>query len=256
MQSPVPGIVPAPDARLLEAEHAQRDAGRDQGQAAVVHPARCPRRHRLGDHDQHQRDDRDRDVDPEDRAPRPLRQVAAEDRAHGGQAARDAEEGRQRPSPLAQRVGVDDDGQRGRVHDRAACALKDPEEDQPRLGQAALGRGPAQRRRHGEQHDAEHDHLAVPDGVGEPAAEGEQRRQREQVGIDAPLHPGATEAELVLDVGRRDRDDRLVDERHRDREDHRDQDERLGGLGSGHRSAHLMQLRVGELSIGAEALAA
>ncbi len=64
-----------------------------------------------------------------------------------------------------------------------------------------------------------------PDGVGQPAAEGEQRRQRQQVGVDRPLHAGAGEAELLLDLRRRDRHDRLVDEGHRDGEDHRRQDQ-------------------------------
>ena len=35
-----PRVVPAPDRRLLEAEDAEPHAGRDQDQAAVVHPCR------------------------------------------------------------------------------------------------------------------------------------------------------------------------------------------------------------------------
>ena len=34
------GVAPAPDRRLLEAEDAQADAGRDQHEPAVVHPGR------------------------------------------------------------------------------------------------------------------------------------------------------------------------------------------------------------------------
>ena len=60
-----------------------------------------------------------------------------------------------------------------------------------------------------------------PTRVGQPAAEGEERREREQVGVDRPLDAGAGQPELPLDVGRRDRHDRLVDERHRHGEDHR-----------------------------------
>jgi hypothetical protein len=59
--------------------------------------------------------------------------------------------------------------------------------------------------------------------VGEAAAEGEQRREREQVAVDDPLHPGRGEVEIVLQGRDRDRDDRLVDEGHRDGEDHRRQ---------------------------------
>ena len=60
----------------------------------------------------------------------------------------------------------------------------------------------------------------MPDRVGQPAAEREQRGQREQVGVDRPLHAGAREAEFRLDLRCRDRHDRLVDERHRHGEDH------------------------------------
>ena len=88
-----------------------------------------------------------------------------------------------------------------------------------------FGVKPAHRRGAGEQDHAERHHLAVPDRVGEPPAEGEQRREREQVGVDRPLRAGARQMQLLLDFGRGDRDDRLVDERHRDREDHRRQDQ-------------------------------
>ncbi len=70
----------------------------------------------------------------------------------------------------------------------------------PGFGKAAFRRQPAERRRHGEHDHAEHDHPLVPDRVGEPAAEGEERREREQVGVDGPLDTGAREAELLLDL--------------------------------------------------------
>jgi hypothetical protein len=169
--------------------------------------------------------DRDGDVDPEDRAPRPLREVAAEDRADRGEAAGDAEEERQRAPAFAQRERLHDDRERGGEHDRAARALDHAEGDDPRLGEAALGREPAHRGGGGEDDDAERDHLAVPDGVREASAEREQRREREQVGVDRPLHAGARQRELLAHVRRGDRDDRLVDERHRHREDHRREDQ-------------------------------
>ena len=83
----------------------------------------------------------------------------------------------------------------------------------------------AQRRRAGEDDHPEHDHPAVPGDVGQAAAEGEQRRQRQQVGVDRPLHAAGRQAQVMLDRRRGDRDDRLVDERHGDREDHRGQDQ-------------------------------
>jgi hypothetical protein len=57
--------------------------------------------------------------------------------------------------------------------------------------------------------------------VREPPTEGEQRRQREQVRVDDPLRAGGRQAEVLLELGHCERDDRLVDERHRDGEDHR-----------------------------------
>ena len=91
----------------------------------------------------------------------------------------------------------------------------------------ALGSEPAHGGGHGEDDDADHDHLLVPDGVGQTAAEGEERGQREQIGVDRPLHPGAGETELLLDLGYGDGDDGLIDEGHRDGEDHRRQDQIL-----------------------------
>ena len=41
--------------------------------------------------------------------------------------------------------------------------------------------------------------------------------------------PGVGEREVLLQLGDRDRDDRLVDERHRDGEDHRQEHEALVG---------------------------
>ena len=66
-----------------------------------------------------------------------------------------------------------------------------------------------------------------PTRVGQPAAEGEEGGQRQQVGVDRPLHPGAAQAELLLDLGHGDGDDGLIDEGHRDGEDHGRQDQVL-----------------------------
>ena len=53
----------------------------------------------------------------------------------------------------------------------------------------------------------------------------EERGQRQQVGIDRPLHTRTREPELSLDLGSRDGDDRLVDERHRNGENHGGEDQ-------------------------------
>ena len=117
------------------------------------------------------------------------------------------------------------DRDRGRKHDRPAQALDRAERHDPGLGDAAAWRQAAQRRRAGEDDHPEHDHLAVPGRVRQAAAEGEEGGQRQQVGVDRPLHAAARQAQVVLDRGRGDRDDGLVDEGHRDREDHRRQDQ-------------------------------
>jgi hypothetical protein len=44
--------------------------------------------------------------------------------------------------------------------------------------------------------------------VRQAAAEGEQRREREQVAVDDPVNAGCREREVVLDRRDRDRDDR------------------------------------------------
>ena len=65
----------------------------------------------------------------------------------------------------------------------------------------------------------------MPDCVRQAAPEGEQSGQRQQVGVDRPLHAGAGEPELPLDLWDGDRHDRLVDEGHRDGKDHRRQNQ-------------------------------
>ena len=141
---------------------------------AVVEPRRPVLRRRLRDGDQDQRDDRDRDVDPEDRAPGPLGQVAAGDRADRGQAAGDAEEDRQRlPRSRSGNVCTT-------IASAAGNMIAPPTPWTTRnvtihaSAQAARRRQPAQRRGAGEDDHAEHDHPPVAGHVGEPAAEGEQ----------------------------------------------------------------------------------
>jgi hypothetical protein len=81
---------------LFEAEDGQRHADRDDGGARPVDARGPPVVGDVGDPGHDEGRDRDRNVDPEDGAPRPLRQVAARDGADGGQAAADREEDGQR----------------------------------------------------------------------------------------------------------------------------------------------------------------
>ena len=221
------GGAPAPDARLLQAEHDQAHRAADQDRAAIVDLRGTLLVVRLGYPDQHQGDDRHGDVDPEDRPPGPLREDPAGERPDRRQPARDAEEDRHRTAPLIDGKGGDHDRHRGREHQRGARALDDAEEDQPRFGDRPLRRQPAARRGDREHEHADHHHAPAAEHVAEPAPEGEQRRQRQQVAVDHPLRPGPRDRQLALELRDRDRHDRLVDERHRDGEHHRREDEVL-----------------------------
>ena len=143
------------------------------------------------------RDQRDRDVDPEDRAPRPLGQVAAEERADGGQRAGDAEEDGHRASALLARERGDDDGERGGEEDRAERALGDAEDDHPRLAERPGGCSAAERRAHREARDADGEHAPMTEHVGELAAEREAGGEREQVAVDDPLRAGGGDREIA-----------------------------------------------------------
>ena len=137
----------------------------------------------------------DRDVDPEDRPPRPLGEEAAERGADRGQAAGDAEEERQRLAALAQLEGLHHDRERGREHDRAADALhaRGTSRATPRrrCPSASARTAPTRPRRRSRRA------ITIcrwPTRVGEAAAEGEERGQRQQVGVDRPLHAGGGQA--------------------------------------------------------------
>ena len=47
--------------------------------------------------------------------------------------------------------------------------------------------------------EADHEHAAAADAVGERAAGEQQRRERERVGVDHPLQVGEVGAEVALD---------------------------------------------------------
>src|SRR6202012_6123217 len=114
---------------------------------------------------------------PEDRAPGPLGEVAAGDRADRGEAAGDAEEDRYRPAALGDREGLEHDRQRRREHQRRAGALDDAEDDQPGLGGGAGRGGAAEGGGDGEDNHADDDHAAVAGEVFEALALREERRE-------------------------------------------------------------------------------
>jgi hypothetical protein len=131
---------------------------------------------RSRDSNEYERNQRDWDVHPDDRSPRPLGEIATEHRADSGESTGDAEEYRQRLPALSESERLDDDCQRGREHDRPTRSLDDAKADEPSLGQSSLRRQAAHRRRAREDDDAEHHHSSMPDGVAKAASEREKRR--------------------------------------------------------------------------------
>ena len=93
---------------------------------------------------------------------------------------------------------------------RGAGALEDAGHEQDLLvrGEAAEERGRA------EEDDAEDEHPAAAEQVTEPAAEHEQTAEGQGVCRDDPLASRVGEAEVGLDVGQGDVNDRAVEDDH------------------------------------------
>ena len=229
---------PPPRAGLLQAEHQEAHGGGDESGAAEVDGGRLPVLSGLRAGDEDQRDQSDRDVDPEDRAPGPLGQEAAGERPDRGQRTGDAEERRQRAPPLLDGEGADDDRQRRREQQRREAALDDAPADHPHLAEAAGRCRAAQRGSSGKADHAGDDHPTMPEHVRELAAEHEEGGQGEQVAVDDPLRAGRRQREVLLQVGDGEADDRLVDEHHRHREDHRHEHEPRARPRGGGRGGH------------------
>src|SRR5581483_3713264 len=100
----------------------------------------------------------------------------------------DAEEERKRLAALPSSECVEHDRERRREEQRAERALKDTGGDQPRRRGGAARRRPAEHRREPEANRPDEDHTSVPEDVAELATEREERGEREQVGVDHPLH--------------------------------------------------------------------
>ena len=91
----------------------------------------------------------------------------------------------------------------------------------------------AEQRQHAERADPEHEHAPLPVDVPERAGDEDQRPEREHVGVRDPLLRLQPAAEVVLDRGQRDVDDRPVDGGDGRAEDRGDQ---RGALDSRHRA--------------------
>ena len=145
-----------------------------------------------------ERDDTDRDVDPEDRLPAgPGGQHAADEDAGGDAQAADGSPERQALGPLGALVGRHDERQRGRGHQRGADALGAAGRDQLTCagGEATEERG------RGEDEHAGHEDPATGQQVGDAAAKQEAATGHQQVGGDHPLHVGALQLQELPIVG-------------------------------------------------------
>ena len=132
-------------------------------------------------------------------------------RAAGGDRAPDAE--RLRPVRALLERGRDD-RQRGGGDERRAQALQAAGDDQ----HPARGRQPVQQRREREHDHAGQEDPLAPDQVAGAPAEQQEAAEHQRVAVDHPLQVGGREAEVALDRGQRDVDDRRVEDDHELRE--------------------------------------
>ena len=138
-------------------------------------------------------------------------QRAAEQQAERAAGGDDEHVGAHRLHALvgAREVG-DDQGDDHRGGDRAAEALQEARGDQRELvvGEAAERRGD------GEEGDAGEEDALAAEQVAEPAGHQQEAPVGDEVGADDPREVGLREAQVALDDGERDVDDRHVDDHH------------------------------------------
>ena len=161
------------------------------------------------------RDHADRDVDEEDPVPVDvLGDQAADERADREGERGDAGPDADRRSPLLRRERDSDDRERRRVHQRRAEPLDDARRDQERrvTGQAA------REGREREDGEADDEHPAPAEKVGELAAREHESPEGEGVPGDHPLELGHLEVERLLDGGQRHVHDRVVEHDHEEAE--------------------------------------
>ncbi len=185
--------------------HEQRAEAVDRaGHLGVTRLGHVPGRDSDHDHGE-------RDVDEEDRPPRPgVDQPPAHERPDGRRHAREARPGADGPgSVLPAEAGLEDGEAAGRQQ-RPAHALGQPRDHQ--LGGAGGER--AADRADREDDDAQLVDAAAAVAVAQRAAQQDQRRQHQQVAVDHPLEAGDRGVEVLPDVGEGDVDDRAVEERH------------------------------------------
>ena len=218
------GVAPAVGLRARQAEDEREQAARGQQRARDVEPrARTHRRvleqPRAGDRRGHGEEDR------HVQAPAPaerLGQRAAEQQSDRAAHARDRGVDAERLAAL-RRIGERrrQQRQRGRGEQRAEGALQRARADEhaEAVGRATDGRGA------GEAQQADDEGPLAPEQVPDPAAEQQQRAERQRVGGDHPLAVVVGEAEVALRGRQRDVDDGHVEHDHQlgDPDHHQDQ---------------------------------
>jgi len=188
---------------LRAAEHERDERGGDRGGPGQVERGTPPRALRGREHARRERDagEPERDVDDEDRRPAvALGQDAAEHPA-----ARAAARGRR--GPHADRASAQQ-RERRRRHQRAPGALDGAQADEHgrRGGKRATGRC------RGEQRESGGEEPAVAEHVAGAARGNQQAAERERVRRHDPLQRRGAEAEVALDRGQSDGDDRRVED--------------------------------------------
>ena len=174
-----------------------------------------------------------RHVDQEDVAPVGiLDEPPAQDRAERWrQQDGDAEQAHDQATPLWRREAIEERHADGHQH-AAAQALQHAERDQQR----GARRERAQQRAEREERQGDQVEPLGAEAVGEPAREGDDRRLRQQVAGDDPLHGVQVGREDALQGGQGDVDDGVVQDGHKGAEHdggqgQRDRAEAEGGSG-------------------------
>jgi len=200
----------------------------DRGEHRAVDIERLLAAGRIGRNLGRQQPDRhgaQRQVDGEDRPPDRIvegreREAAnhrAEGGGHGGRRRPDAD----RPAPLRFRIGLGDDGQAARHHDRRAAALHGTKHNKQR----GIRRESAGDRGGGEEDDAGDEGEPEAESVAGSTPRQDQRRQCQRIGVGDPLRVGERSAEIGANRRHGDGNHRSIDEPHARREDRGGQNE-------------------------------
>ena len=207
-----PSVGPAPVGALDQPEGEQSEGGGQQaGATEIGHPplARGAALHQpLAGH--HDRDQAQREVDQKGQSPtRGVDECAADRRAQPG-GDRCGRTPQRDPVGASLRVEpLHHQGQRGRHQHGGADPLQHPEGDQLLDG----GSHCAEHRGQGEHPHPEHEDPTPTEQVRDPSRRHQERREDDVVGVEHPAQgPDRGLRERPLDVGKRDVDDRRVEE--------------------------------------------